>query len=249
MQGALFHRKFIVLWSQLCLGKSSPLSQIFIAHIGVKVQLLRSYKRWSTFVCSNFPNEFDHKDFSPFLAKSQFIAARTMCCTNINARRDLSPTMDPTLLSHGHRQSATEQRLVRNSFQDLCWKTVHILPVLWKQDVSWRSRGYRCIFQHSKYSPPQSHCRGSWARDTYVAPSSARERFILRCRHEQRGIWGERRNPRHCPHSRAIEQCTESPPTPPALPLPAQNCFQIQTAELNLPLRETWHLKGGYTVC
>ena len=113
--------------------------------------------------------------------------------------------------------SLPQNKVGEKQLQDLCWKTVHILPVLWKQDVSWRSRGYRCIFQHSKYSPPQSHCRGSWARDTYVAPSSARERFILRCRHEQRGIWGGR-NPRHCPHSETIEQCTESPPTPPALP-------------------------------
>jgi len=34
----------------------------------------------------------------------------------------------------------------------------------------------------------------------------------------------------------------------PLLSLPCSKLFQIQRAELNLPLREIWHLKGGYTV-
>lgn len=62
-----------------------------------------------------------------------------------------------------------------------------------------------------------SHCRGSWARDTYVVPSSARERFILRWRGSKEGYGeGETRGTALIPER--YSKCTEGQPTPPALP-------------------------------
>ena len=169
-----------------------------------------------------------------------------MFCVSTNKRRNLCPYHGPHSAIPWPQTVCHRGRLVRNSFRAFAGK-LHILPtVLWKQDVTWRRRGYRCIFQYSKYSPRHSHCRGSWARDTYVAPSSARKRFILRWRHEQRGIQRGRKL-RHCPHSGILQQMHWKSTHATLLSCPCSKLFQIQRVELSLALREIWHFKGSYS--
>ena len=104
---------------------------------------------------------------------------------------------------------------------------MHLLPpVLWNHDVTWKSRDHRCIFQYGKYSPPHGRCRGSWEREAYIAPPSARVHFILRSSHQQGGIWREKTEALPSFQNDAANALKVNPH--PLLSLPCSKPFQIQ---------------------